>query len=127
AIPEARGAATPGEAGAAAAALGFPVVLKGLGIAHKTEAGAVRLGLESANAVERAAAGMPPGAGFLVERMVTGGIAEMILGVTRDPAHGLALTIGAGGVLTELLSDTATLMMPATGDEIRAALMTLRS
>ncbi len=96
-------------------------------MAHKTEAGAVALGLDSAEAVARAAAAMPGGAGFLVERMVAGAVAEIILGVTRDPAHGLALTIGAGGVLAELMADTATLMIPASEAEIRAAIAGLRT
>ena len=126
-IPEGRVAATPQEAATGAAAMGFPVALKALGVAHKTEAGAVALGLDSADAVARAAAAMPGSAGFLVECMVTGAVAEIILGVTRDPAHGLALTIGAGGVLAELLADTATLMMPTTEAEIRAAIARLRS
>jgi succinyl-CoA synthetase beta subunit len=127
AIPQGRVAATPDEVATAAAALGFPVALKALGVAHKTEAGAVALGLDSADAVARAAEAMPGGAGFLVERMVAGGMAELILGVTRDPAHGLALTIGAGGVLAELLADTTTLMMPAIEAEIRDAIAGLRS
>jgi acetate---CoA ligase (ADP-forming) len=127
AIPDGRVAATPQEAANAAEALGFPVALKALGIAHKTEAGAVALGLADAAAVAEAAGRMPGGTGFLVERMVSGGVAELILGIVRDPAHGLALTIGAGGVLAELMADTATLMMPATEEEVRAAIAALRS
>ncbi len=126
-VPEGRVAATPREAAAAAAGLGFPVALKALGIAHKTEAGAVALGLPDAEAVAEAARGMLGGNGFLVERMVEGGVAELILGVSRDPAHGLALTLGAGGVLAELLADTATLMIPAPEDEVRAAVLGLRT
>lgn len=126
-IPEGRIAATPDEAATAAATLGFPVAVKALGVAHKTEAGAVALGLGSPEAVASAAAAMRGGTGFLVERMVTGTVAELILGVLRDPAHGLALTIGAGGVLAELLADTATLVMPAGEDEIRTAVAGLRT
>ena len=127
AIPGGRVAATPAEAAGAAAALGFPVALKALGVAHKTEAGAVALGLADAGAVAEAAGRMPAGRGFLVERMVEGAVAELILGVVRDPAHGLALTIGAGGVLAELMADTGTLMIPATEGEIRAAIAGLRT
>ena len=61
--------------------LPFPVALKALGIAHKTEAGAVALDLETQDEVIRAAATMPANGGFLVEEMVTGGIAELIVGV----------------------------------------------
>ena len=127
AVPAGRIASTPLEAADAAAALGYPVALKALGIAHKTEAGAVALRLTDAEAVAEAARRIPGGKGFLVERMIMGGLAELILGVTRDPAHGLALTIGAGGVLAELLADTATLMIPATEDEVRAAALGLRT
>ena len=127
AIPDGRVVATPQEAAGAADALGFPVALKALGVPHKTEAGAVALGLADAHAVAEAARGMPSGLGFLVERMVGGPVAELIIGVLSDPAHGLALTIGAGGVLAELLADTATLMIPATEEEVGAAVAELRS
>jgi acyl-CoA synthetase (NDP forming) len=126
-VPEGALAATPDEAAAAAVRLGFPVALKGRGVAHKTEAGAVRLGLRTPEAVEAAARGMDYASGFLVERMIEGGVAELILGVVRDPAHGYTLTIGAGGILTELLADTTTLMIPAAPPDIRAALMGLRT
>jgi len=126
ATPKGARAGTPAEAAKAAAALGFPVALKALGVAHKTEAGAVALGLESADAVRNAASAMKGNAGFLVEQMVTGAVAELLLGITRDP-HGLALTIGAGGIMTELLADTVTLMLPATEAEIRAGLLGLQS
>ena len=127
AIPEGRVAASPKEAAGAATTLGFPVALKALGVPHKTEAGAVALGLVDAEAVLRAAGRMPGGSRFLVERMVQGAVAELILGVLRDPAHGLALTIGAGGVLAELLADTATLMIPAAEEDVRAGIASLRS
>ncbi len=127
AIPQGRIVATPLEVADAAAALGFPVALKALGIAHKTEAGAVALGLKDAAEAAAAAHRMVGGRGFLIERMVSGAVAELILGVVRDPAHGLALTVGAGGVMAEVLADTATLMIPAGGDEVRAAVLGLRT
>jgi succinyl-CoA synthetase beta subunit len=96
-------------------------------VAHKTEAGAVRLNLRSQQAVAEAARGMDYASGWLVERMVEGAVAELILGVVRDPAHGYTLTVGAGGILTELLADAATLMIPASAAEIRAALDGLRT
>jgi len=126
-VPDGAIATTPEEAAAIAAEIGFPVVLKGRGIAHKTEAGAVRLGLRSGQAVAAAARGMDYASGWLVERMVEGAVAELILGVVRDPAYGYTLTIGAGGILTELLADTATLMIPASEAEIRAALAGLKT
>lgn len=126
-VPDGAIAATPGEAAQIAARIGFPVALKGRGIAHKTEAGAVRLNLRSPEAVEAAARGMDFASGFLVERMVEGAVAELILGVMRDPVYGYTLTIGAGGILTELLADAATLMIPATEADIRAALAGLKT
>jgi len=126
-VPNGALAATPDEAAAAAARIGFPVALKGRGVAHKAEAGAVRLNLHTAEAVAAAARGMDFASGFLVERMVEGSVAELILGVMRDPVYGYTLTIGAGGILTELLADAATLMIPATEAEIRAALAGLKS
>ena len=54
----------------------------------------------------------------LIEEMVDNAVAELLIGVTRDPAHGLVLTIGAGGVLTELLRDTQSLLLPVTKDDV---------
>ncbi|XDA98075.1 acetate--CoA ligase family protein [Sulfitobacter sp. LCG007] len=101
-----------------------PLVLKGLGLAHKSEAGAVRLNLSAAQ-VREAAATMAAEV-FLVEEMVQGGVAELLLGVTRDPAHGFLLTLGAGGVLTELWQDTVTLLLPVGPQDVKAALRRLR-
>ena len=126
-VPDGAIAGTPDEAARIAARIGFPVALKGRGIAHKTEAGAVRLDLRSAEAVAAAARGMDYASGFLVESMVEGAVAELILGVMRDPVYGYTLTIGAGGILTELLADAATLMIPASEADIRAALDGLKS
>jgi acyl-CoA synthetase (NDP forming) len=109
----------------AAVDIGFPVVLKGVGLAHKTEAGAVALNLTSAGAVRDAADAMPGGA-FLLEEMVTDGVAELLVGVVLDPAHGYVLTLAAGGVLTEVMADSVTMLLPVTPAEIEAALMRLR-
>lgn len=113
------------DAGGAANDLGFPVVLKGIGFAHKTEAGAVRVGLTSAKAVLAAASAMPC-SDFLVEEMITETVAELLVGVLCDPAHGFVLTIGAGGVLTEILSDTVSLLLPVSSAEVEDALCRLR-
>ncbi len=124
-VPRGAVAASPDAAAEAARALDFPVVLKGLGHAHKTEAGAVVLNLASAEAVRDAAACMG-GRSFLIEEMVTGGVAEILLGVIRDPAHGFVLTLGAGGVLAEIMGDTASLILPASAAEIASALDSMR-
>lgn len=124
--PRSRTARTPVEAGRIADELGGQVVLKGQGFAHKTEAGAVCLNLSGSDAVQRAASQMQGATGFLVEEMVAGTVAELIVGVVRDPVHGFALTIGAGGVLAELLSDSATLLIPARWDDVRCAIEGLK-
>ncbi|WP_420558181.1 acetate--CoA ligase family protein [Roseovarius sp.] len=124
-VPRAMVADTVDEAVAAAKEIGFPVVLKGMGVAHKTEAGLVALGLRDALEVEEAAKGMACD-GFLLEEMIGGGVAELLLGVVRDPAHGFVLTLGAGGTLTEILRDTVSLILPVTEDEVFGALDSLR-
>ncbi|EAV43133.1 acyl-CoA synthetase, putative [Stappia aggregata IAM 12614] len=118
-------AGSPEAAAHAAEEIGFPVALKGTGIAHKTEAGAVALDLQSACEVHSAASGMPASS-FLVEEMITGSRAELLVGIVRDPAHGYVLTLAAGGILTELLEDSTSLIVPASDEEIRSALENLK-
>ncbi len=124
-VPDGRRAADADQAVAAAESLGYPVAVKALGVAHKSEAGAVKLNLRDASSVWSAAEAMAGlGSGLYVEHMVTGGVAELIVGVTRDPLFGPVVTIGSGGVLVELLKDTRTLLLPITPagieDELRA-------
>jgi acetate---CoA ligase (ADP-forming) len=118
-----------GEAVAAAEKLGYPVTLKvsSAAIAHKTEAGGVALNLRTPAEVEDAARRMAKLApDVLVERMVTGAVAELIIGLTSDPQFGTALVVGAGGILTELLKDSVTLILPTTRTEIERAVRTLK-
>ncbi|KII17274.1 acetate--CoA ligase family protein [Phaeobacter sp. S60] len=110
---------------AATSEVGFPLVLKAEGLAHKSEAGAVRLALGSQEAVVDAAREMP-GDQLLLEEMITGTVAELLIGVTRDPAHGFVLTLGAGGVWTELLEDSVSLLLPVSDTMLEAALDQLR-
>ncbi|MGO7074104.1 acetate--CoA ligase family protein [Rhizobium johnstonii] len=125
-VPQGLLASSPGQAAEQAERLGFPVVLKALGIAHKTEAGAVILNLEDIKAVSNAAAAMPPNAGYLVEKMIDPPVAELIVGAIRDPVFGLSLTLGAGGIFVELLEDSIILPLPATKTDIRAAISRLK-
>jgi acyl-CoA synthetase (NDP forming) len=126
-VPQGQRAGTVEEAVVTAEALGFPVALKALGVAHKSEAGAVRLNLKSMGEVRAAAeALLPLGTGLYVERMVEDGVAELIVGFTRDPLFGPVMTLGTGGVLVELLKDSATLLLPATHYEVEAALRGLK-
>ena len=127
AAPSGGTARTPTEAATLAQEIGFPVVLKGLGIAHKTEAGAVCMGLVNAPEVTRAAERMAPTvSGFGVESMVGDAVVELLIGVVRDPVHGFVLTLAAGGILTEVLGDSLSRLLPVTGDDIVAALGGLR-
>ncbi|MBX4904875.1 acetate--CoA ligase family protein [Rhizobium bangladeshense] len=125
-VPRGLQAFSPGEAAAQAERLGFPVVLKGLGIAHKTEAGAVVLNLNDIEAVTKAAAEMASNAGYLVEKMIDPPVAELIVGAMRDPVFGLSLTLGAGGIFVELLEDSVILPLPATKTQIHAAISRLK-
>jgi acetate---CoA ligase (ADP-forming) len=109
----------------AAQSIGGRVVLKALGHAHKTEVGAVALNLTSPDAVGLAAQRMG-GPQFLVEEMVEGAVAELLVGVLRDPAHGFVMTLGAGGVLAEIIADTVSVLLPASAAAIDAALDSLR-
>jgi len=126
-VGEVAGSAT--EAVAVAEHLGYPVVVKvsAAGLAHKTEIGGVRLGIEAPDAVATAfaevvAAARTAGltvAGARVERYRPG--LEMIVGAVIDPVFGPLVSVGMGGVLTELLGDVA--YAPAPVDEAGAMRM----
>ena len=120
AVPRSVVAATLG--GLSVAGLSAPFALKGLGFAHKTEAGAVRLGVTTLEGQ----AEMVGATGYLLEEMVTGAVAEVLVGLRRDPVYGVSLTLGMGGVTAEVLADTVTLILPATEAEVLAALRGLR-
>ncbi len=112
---------------AVAASLDGAVVVKALGVAHKTEQGAVRLGLRDSAAVRAAAQELLPlGDGLLVERQVEDVVCELIVGLKRDAQFGVLLTLGAGGVLVELVRDSVTLLLPTRADAVREALAGLR-
>ncbi|MFJ4455309.1 acetate--CoA ligase family protein [Pseudomonas sp. NPDC089392] len=130
---------TPERAVADAARVGYPLVLKAVSaqLPHKTEAGAVALNLRDAAALEaalvqirqRIAAYAPqvPFDQVLLEPMAEPPLAELIVGIKREHDFALALVIGTGGVLVELLKDSVSLLLPTTESAIRAALLSLRS
>jgi acetate---CoA ligase (ADP-forming) len=122
-VPESCVIGDVAEAVAAAEALGFPVVIKALGVAHKTDVGGVRLNLRSADDV-RSAMSMMAGLSkrFLVERMVEDAVAEIIVGVAQDEQFGPYLVVGGGGILVELMKDSASLLLPVTRDQVLDAL-----
>ncbi|EBA10003.1 acetate--CoA ligase family protein [Sagittula stellata] len=113
------------EAPQTVARIGLPVVVEAVGPAHTTEAGGVALNLCTAEAAEAAAKAMGT-PDVLVEEMIEGAVAELLLGVVRDPAHGFVLSLGAGGVLTEVWQDTVSMLLPVIETEVRDALTRLR-
>ncbi len=122
----------------AAAEIGFPVALKlqSAGLAHKTDAGALALGLESARELDEAwarlhanvAAGRLGAAidGALIEEMARPGV-ELIAGARRDPHWGTTLVAGLGGIWAEALQDTVVIPSDAGEDAIVSALLRLRA
>ena len=118
----------PEDAATAARRIGFPVVLKASGaLAHKTEAGGVALDLKSEAEVAAAARRMAAlGDEVLVEQMVSDAVCELIVGIKTDAQFGLALVVGAGGVLTELWRESVTLLLPVDRADISSALSRLR-
>ncbi|MDB6090607.1 MAG: acyl-CoA synthetase forming [Gammaproteobacteria bacterium] len=126
-VPRAR-VVSPRDAADAAATVGFPVVIKAASAAleHKSDVGGVvmdvRTSADAKSAAERLSRLSDT---LLVEEMVADGVAEILIGMTVDPQFGQVLVLGAGGVLTELLRDTVTLLPPFTAAAIKAALMKL--
>ena len=113
-------ALTPAEAAAATADLGGPVALKAEvpGLVHKSDAGAVLLGLEGREAAREgfdslAARFAGNFSGVLVQPMITGGT-ELIIGVVQEPVFGPLVVFGLGGVATEVLGDHAARLAPLT-------------
>ncbi|NNE81047.1 MAG: hypothetical protein HKN18_12335 [Silicimonas sp.] len=104
-------------------ALTGPFVIKGLNKSHKSEHNAVALGVTHDQVLATA---KRIGKQVLVEEMVTDGIAELLIGVIRDPAHGFVLTLGAGGVLTELMDDNISLLLPVRPTDVIEGLEKLR-
>ena len=120
---------TASEAIQAAQKIGFPVTVKVLTekIIHKSDVGGVQLNLRDPQAVRQAVTRMQGLSDyFLVEAMAPRPVAELILGLIRDPQFGLVLVIGAGGLLVELLQDRTTLLFPINRAGVEQALASLR-
>ena len=129
-------ASNPEEAGKVASNIGGKVVLKGVaeGLLHKTEAGAVMVGLMGEEQVRESAAkmasklisqGFSP-SGFLIQPMVEGGV-EMIVGSTLDPTFGPVVACGAGGTLVELLKDVSVRLAPVSSGDAAEMLHELKT
>jgi acyl-CoA synthetase (NDP forming) len=121
----------------AATALGYPVVLKveSPDLPHKTEAGVIRLNMRTADEVREGYAAVMANAakvappprinGVLVQPMVPQGI-EMVVGARNDPLFGPLIVVGLGGILVEVLKDTALSPAPVTPSEAEALLRQLK-
>ena len=127
---EARQVAGVQEALAAAAELGYPVVLKAVGRLHKSDAGGVVVGLhdprELAEALTRMEGALAP-PWYSVERLapLSEGI-ELIVGAKRDPRFGPILLVGAGGLYAEVVRDVAVALAPSSEEAVKALLRSLR-
>ncbi|XDA97915.1 acetate--CoA ligase family protein [Sulfitobacter sp. LCG007] len=136
AAPE-KAAKSAEEAVSAAEAFGYPVVMKILSpdILHKSDIGAVRLDLRSADAVREAHADIlaavethAPDArvtGVLVARQLSGSV-ECLMGVNRDPTFGPVAVFGLGGIFVELMNDVAVRACPFGPDTAREMILSIR-
>lgn len=131
-------ATTADEAARAAQAIGFPVVAKihSADIAHKSEAGGIALNLTTIEQVAAAfdrilasARRYAPEAlleGVVIQEMVSGGV-EMIVGTAQHPPYGRGVVVGAGGVLVELMHDSAFALAPLNAERARALVQQTRA
>ena len=136
-MAEWRLAATPEEAGAAAAEIGGKVALKGVApkLIHKTEAKAVVLNLEGAAEVSRQAEEMAARIAaqgtkvekFFVQQMVPAGGVEMLVGVVHDKLFGPVVACGAGGTAVEVLKDVKVRITPLTDRDAHEMVTSLRT
>ena len=107
-----------------------PVVLKGLGHAHKSEYEAVALDINSKEKLAKSfediqkTKGAP--LGYIIEDYIQDGLIEILIGFVRDPNHGFLLTIGEGGVFSEIRNDTQNLLLPVNEKMILKALEGLK-
>ncbi|NUR73111.1 MAG: CoA-binding protein [Hamadaea sp.] len=115
------------EAVAAAERIGYPVVLKVLGRAHKSDDGGVVLGLRTAAEVTAAFGRVPASPAYAVEREhdLAEGI-EVLVGARRDPGFGPVVVVGAGGLLTEVLGDSVVALAPVDAYRAEEMLRDLR-
>ncbi|HCI02257.1 MAG TPA: hypothetical protein DE276_03575 [Oceanospirillaceae bacterium] len=117
-----------GEAITIADNIGYPVTVKAVSdqLTHKTEQHGVYLNITTQQELQSAVQQLQKLAGqVLVERMETGVLAELIIGVNHDPLFGNYLLVGAGGILVELLKDSQLLLLPCTPEDVQAALQKL--
>jgi acetate---CoA ligase (ADP-forming) len=131
AVPEGRTAVSENECATAVEELGGPVAIKlaAPSLRHKTEAGALRLDVRTAEHAraayrELSSGPAPDGARVLVERMAPPGV-ELLIAARAD-AVVPALVVGLGGIWTEALDDVAIVPLPASSERIAEAIGSLR-
>jgi acyl-CoA synthetase (NDP forming) len=128
-FPSARRVGNVDDARAAAAELGYPVVVKALGLLHKSDAGGVALGIEDEQALAESFARLATLSveGFSVERMApVGDGVELIAGSIQDARFGPVVLVGVGGVYAELLDDTAVALAPVDATQAEELIRSLR-
>jgi acetyl-CoA synthetase len=122
-IPVGRVVHSAEDAAAAAEEIGYPVAIKTCGVAHKTEIGGVRLDLENADEVLVTVRELSDLCEtYLVEKMVEGVVAELIVGIAHDEQFGPFLLVGGGGILVEVMKDSASLLLPTSREKVLTAL-----
>ena len=129
AVPQGALASSLDQAKRIAETLEKPLVIKSSGpaFAHKTELNALRLNLRSNAEIESAVNDLfALSEEVLVEEMIADGIAEIIIGIRRDPQVGLTLVLAAGGELTELFADQVVLILPCSRPTIELAITELK-
>lgn len=126
-VPAGQSCNEPQQAGEIATKIGFPVAIKMLGIAHKTEHNGVRLNVrDQQTAVGVATDLMKSGNSIYVEAMVGHGVFELLVGIVHDDQFGPVMTIATGGTMVEIWADNQTLLLPTGGQEIEQALRKLK-
>ncbi len=129
-LVEAHAVKSMDEAVAAAATIGYPVVVKAIGAEHKSDGGGVRVNIKGESDLRAAIADMQSRIAptvYSVERMsAPSGAVELLVGARRDHSFGPILLVGAGGVYTEVLNDVAVALAPVTPTQVEAMLRSLR-
>ncbi len=113
----------------AAKKIGYPLVLKGISneIAHKQKEGLVHLGIKNEQELRQALDQLSSRCDqFLIEQQAGPVLAEIIVGISRDPVFGLSLLVGSGGTRVETLDDTVSLLLPVQRKDIADAFRSLR-
>ena len=137
AVVPSRLATTAEEAIAAAEEYGYPVVVKAVadGLGHKSDIGGVRLNLNNADDVRNAHDDIiaalnklgATGVQTIVQPQRSADGVELIVGVVRDPAWGLTLAVGLGGLWVEIMKDASLRVLPTNADEIKKSIQSLRA